>query len=207
MSWKTTISTLGLASVCCLVSVPGVRAQGPGGGMPPEIAAKIKAWGKWRDAHKGISNVQTLFYQVEQMDKEKGYELNKVQSGKLLGIMKPWRTKPEMSDDQAKSMMKSVTGMLTDKQVKKMTTIQAPWARQGGGGGGGRPGGAGGGGGRPGGGGGRRVQVPGSAQGWIQSAEPGHAAVRADASSGQKEHGRIHGGTTGKIQVGCVRLL
>jgi hypothetical protein len=166
MSWKTTISTLGLAGVCCLVSVPGARAQGPGGGMPPEIAAKIKAWGKWRDAHKGISNVQTLFYQVEQMDKEKGYELNKVQSGKLLGIIKPWRTKPEMSDDQAKAMMKSVTGMLTDKQVKKMTTIQPPWARQGGGGGagggGGRPGGggAGGGGGRPGGAGGFKFPDP-----------------------------------------------
>ena len=156
MSWKTTVSTLGLTGVCCLVSVSGARAQGPGGGMPPEIAAKIKAWGKWRDAHKGINNVQTLFYQVEQMDKEKGYELNKVQSGKLLGIIKPWRNKPEMSDDQAKGVMKSVTGMLTDKQVKKMTTIQAPWARQGGGGAGG------GGGSRPGGGGGR----PGGAGGF-----------------------------------------
>ena len=151
MSWKQIASVAGLAGFCCLINAPGANAQGGfGGGMPPEIAAKIKAWGKWREAHKGISNVQTLVYQVEQLDKQPGFELNKQQAGKLLGVIKPWRTKPEMSDDQAKGVMKAVTGMLTDKQVKKLTTIQPPWARQGGGGGGGaRPGG--GAGGRPGG--------------------------------------------------------
>ena len=155
MSWKQIVSAVGLAGFCCLVTAPGAKAQGGfGGGMPPEIAAKIKAWGKWREAHKGISNVQTLVYQVEQLDKQPGFELNKQQASKLLGVIKPWRNKPEMSDDQAKGVMKSVTGMLSDKQVKKLTTIQPPWARQGGGGGGGARPGGGAGGGRPGGAGG-----------------------------------------------------
>lgn len=169
MSWKTIVSSLALAGVCCLVGVSRANAQGgPGGGfqMTPEMQAKIKAWQKWTEAHKGISNLQTLFYQVEQMDKEPAFALNKPQSSKLLSIMKPWRTKPEMSDDQAKSVMKAVTGLLTDKQVKKLTTIQSPWGRRGGGGGGGgagggRPGGAGGpGGGRPGGAGGFKIPDP-----------------------------------------------
>jgi hypothetical protein len=146
MNRKTIVSALGLAAVFCLTRVPGAQAQGGGFQMTPEMQAKIKAWQKWTEAHKGVSNLQTLFYQVEQLEKAPGYELNKMQAGKLIGIIKPWRTKPEMSDDQAKGVMKSMTVMLTDKQVKKLTTIQTPWARRGGGGSGGgaRPGGAGG---------------------------------------------------------------
>ena len=166
MSWNKIVTTIGLAGVCCLLFPTGVSAQGaPGGGfqMPPDMQAKIKAWQKWTEAHKGVSNLQTLLYQVQQMDKETGFELNKPQSAKLLTIIKPWRTKPEMSDDQARGVMKSVTGLLTDKQVKKLTTIQTPWARRGGGGAGGggggaRPGGAGGA--RPGGAGGFKIPDP-----------------------------------------------
>ncbi len=160
MNWRTVVSAAALMMGLGM-SAPHAQAQGgPGGGfqMPPEIQAKIKAWQKWSEAHKGISSMGTLMYQVEQLDKMPGYELNKPQATKLLGIIKPWRTKPEMSDDQAKSVAKSITGLLTDKQVKKMTTIESPFGRRGGGGGagGGRPGG-----GAPGGGGARPGGAPG----------------------------------------------
>jgi uncharacterized membrane protein YgcG len=140
-----------------LVGSPRASAQGgPGGFQPtPEMRAKFAAWQKWREANKNLSNLQTMFIQVQQMDKDPQVQLTKPQAGKMLTILKTWRSKPTMSDDQAKQVSKAIGGMLTDKQLKKMSTIQ-PFGgmRRGGGGfggGGGRPGG-GGGGGRPGGG-------------------------------------------------------
>lgn len=135
----------------CLVGAPSTQAQGGfgGGQMPPDMMAKIKAWQKWRDAHKGLSNLQTMMFQVRQMDKDPSTQLTKPQANKMLGIMRAWRGKPTMSDDQAKQVAKQIGSMLTDKQLKKMSTFQM--GRMGGGGG--RPGGGmGGGGGRPGGG-------------------------------------------------------
>ncbi len=125
-------------------------AQGPGGGMPPEIAAKIKLWTKWRESHKNLSNLQTMLYQVRKIDESPGTELSKDQSKKVVSVLKTWRNKQDMSEDQAKSVSKQIGSVLSEKQLKKMATEQPPWAR-GGGGGGGRPGG-GGGGARPGGG-------------------------------------------------------
>jgi hypothetical protein len=91
-----------------------------------------------------------LMRKVGQMDSEPGFELNKQQASKVLAIIKTWRTKPTMSNDQANGIMKSVTGLLTPKQVAKLATIQGRRGGMGGPGGdpGGRPGG------RPGGGGG-----------------------------------------------------
>lgn len=150
-SWKNLLGAVAVIGVATVVT-PGAQAQGGGGfQMPPEIQAKIKAWQKWRDTHKGISQLQTLMFQLRELDKDPANKLTKPQAKKVLGAIKPWRTKATMSDDQAKSVVKQISGDLTDKQLKKMSTFQPPWARMGGGGGG-RPGG-GFGGGRPGGGG------------------------------------------------------
>ncbi len=177
MNLRAIISASAIA-ILGAVSIPSAQAQGPGGGfqMPPEMQAKINAWKKWSEAHKGISNLGTLMYQVEQLDKAPGFELNKVQSVKVLGIMKPWRTKTDMTDDQAKVVAKSITGLLTDKQVKKLTTIESPFGRRGGGGGagGGRPGGGapGGGGARPGGAGGGMPKIPDPPKGGYNPLNP-----------------------------------
>lgn len=153
----------GLTVVAVLASVsaalPVVRAQGFGGGMPPEIAAKIKLWQKWRETHKNVSNLQTMLYQVTEMDKSPDSKLDKKQAGKLLAIYKSWSTKPELNEDQAHSVQKQIGDLMNLKQIQKMTTIQPPWGRGGGGGGmgGGRPGG---GGARPGGAGGFKFPDP-----------------------------------------------
>jgi hypothetical protein len=150
----------GLAAVLtvgvCAVSAPPTLAQGPGGFQPtPQMRAKFAAWQKWRENNKSLSNLQTMLFQVREMDKDPAVQLNKPQSAKMLVILKKWRNKPTMSDDQAKQVSKQIGSMLSEKQLKKMTTIQGPGMRRGGGGfggGGGRPGGPGGPpGGRPGG--------------------------------------------------------
>ncbi len=154
MKWSRMVrygATALLVAGACAVGAPrGIAQGGPGGfQMPPEMRAKIAAWQKWRDQHKNLSNLQMMLYQVQEVDKDPATKLTKPQAGKMLAILKTWRSKPTMSDDQAKQVSKSIGGMLTDRQLKKMSTVQPPWARRGGGGGGfggGRPGG-----GRPGG--------------------------------------------------------
>jgi hypothetical protein len=159
-SWtfRLGVVTVALTGVMAY-GVVAAGAQGFGGGMPPEIAAKIKLWQKWRDSHKNVSNLQTMLYQVNEMDKSPDTKLDKKQAGKLLTIYKSWETKPQLNEDQALQAQKQIGNVLNVKQIQKMTTIQPPWARPGGmGGGGARPGG--GGGARPGGAGGGAFKFP-----------------------------------------------
>lgn len=156
---RMSIGKMGLAVMGGLIALAPsvVSAQGfGGGGMPPAIAAKIKAWQKYRDQHKNVSNLQTMLYEVAQTDKDPATQLNKAQAAKMLTIYKGYASKPSLSEDQAKEVSKQIGGLMTEKQLKKMTMSTPPWMRGGGGGGfgggGGRPGG---GGGRPAGGGGR----------------------------------------------------
>ncbi|HEV2471347.1 MAG TPA: hypothetical protein VGS41_01700 [Chthonomonadales bacterium] len=139
MCYSTLIACAALASIC-----PAQGQAFGGGGMPPAIMAKIKLWQKWNESHKNITNLGTMLYQVREMDKSPEDRLTKPQAHKLLAILKSWRNKPTMSDDQAKGVSKQIGAILTVKQIKKMTTLTPPWMRRGGmgGGGGARPAGA-----------------------------------------------------------------
>lgn len=155
----------GLAAVLAVGLVttltPSANAQGGGfggGGMPPEIQAKIKKWQKWREQNKDITAFSDMIFQLGELNKTDA-ALDKKQSGQVASILKPWRAKTKMTNDDAKGLQKKISGLLTTKQLKKMATIETPTQRMqrggfGGGGGGGRPGGGGPGG--PGGGGGPR---------------------------------------------------
>ena len=215
MNWKTAASLAGLAGVCGLVGASTASAQGtpgaagaprsrgqnapggPGGPggmaqMPPEMLAKMKAWQKWNDAHKPIGDLQTLLRKVSRLDQESGAELTKPQAVKMLAIMKPWRTKTEMTNDQANGVMKAVTTVLTPTQVAKLATMQG----RRGGGVGGSPGG--GGPGRPGGGAdpARASGPPGTAPGGAGGGRPGMAGGAAGGrmGGGMDSGGRMGGG-------------
>src|SRR5690348_9850089 len=88
------------------VGAPRASAQPPPGGggfqPSPQMMAKFKAWQKWRDSHKNISNLQLMIYQIGQMDKDPTTKLTKPQAAKIVSAITPWRTKPTMTDDQAK---------------------------------------------------------------------------------------------------------
>jgi len=115
--------------------------------MPPEIADKLKLWQKYRHSTQHLTNLQTMLRQIMEINKDPDYAFNKQQSVKMLSILSTWRNKPTMSEDQAQDVQKQIGVLLTEKQIKKMSTIPA-WGQ---GAGGGRPGGSMGGG-RPGGG-------------------------------------------------------
>jgi len=160
-----------LAMGACAVGGPRVLAQapgGPGGGgfqPTPEMKAKFAAWQKYRDQHKNLTNLSTMLRQIREVDKDPQTQFTKAQAGKLLPILKAWRNKPTMTEDQAQSVSKQIGAILTEKQLKKMATIKPRGF--GGGPGGGRPGGPGGpGGGGPGGPGGGRPGGPGGPGGF-----------------------------------------
>ncbi len=144
------VASLAIMSVTTLA--PSAKAQGGGFQMPPEIQKKIKAWQKWGEDHKKLTNLSDLIFQIGEMNKAAGYEVDKKQSTAILKIIDANKAKTSLTEDEAGAMSKAFTNVLTPKQIKKMTTIEPPSvtrrkaAMSGGmgGGGGARPGGGGG---------------------------------------------------------------
>ncbi|HXG23938.1 MAG TPA: hypothetical protein VNJ09_05230 [Chthonomonadales bacterium] len=135
-------------------------AQGGfGGQMPPEMQAKMKAWQKWRENNKNIVALQQTLMSLRELENDPKTQLTREQAKKILTVIKAWRNKPVMTNDQARDVMKQLTAPLNEAQLKKMATAPrfgqggrgfGGGFRPGGGGGGFRPGGPGAGG-RPGG--------------------------------------------------------
>ncbi len=117
-------------------------AQPPGGGMPPEMQAKLKKFMKWMENSKNLTNLSKAVYQIQEIDKDSATRLDKKQSASVLALLKSWRNKPAMADDQAKGVVKQLSSVLNMNQVQEMQSVQMPWGGRGGGGGG-RPGGGG----------------------------------------------------------------
>lgn len=162
---------LPLAAALLLTISGAVRAQGgpPGGGggmggfqPSPEMQAMFKKFGEWREKNKNLSSVNRTLGAVAEFEKDPKTALTKDQAKKILAVVNPWKTKPIMTDANAKDMLKKVGATFTPAQAKKLAQIMSERGGFGGGGGGGRMGGGGGmgggmrmGGGAPGGGGGR----------------------------------------------------
>ncbi len=160
---RMSLSALTLAGLL-FASLNSAQAQFGGGQMPPDIAKKIKAWQKFGDDHKKLMILGDQVYQIGELNKEKGCELDKKQAGTILKVISQWKPKTSLSESEAGSISKQLTSPLNAKQIKKMTTIETPRqkmqkARAGGGGAGG------GGGARPGAGGGMSFPDP-PAKGW-----------------------------------------
>jgi hypothetical protein len=149
MNLKQALKTgcIAVLAACSLATIPAfAQNPGGGGGIPPEMMAKMKAWQKWTESHKNLSNLQTMLMQIREMDKDPAVKLDKSQAQKMLAIYNAWDKKPTMTEDQAKSVSKQVGALLTVKQLKKMTTMPNPFQRRrpgagAPGGGGPRPGG------------------------------------------------------------------
>ena len=107
------------------------------------MMAKIKKWQKWSETHKNCANLGDLIGQISEMDKMPGFALNKGQATRVMALIRPSQGKKELSEDEAKSLTKAITNVLTTKQLQKIATIvpaSKKWGRGGGGGmGGGRP--------------------------------------------------------------------
>ena len=144
---------------------PAAFAQGPPGGgggfqMTPEMRAQMQKFQKFREANKNVFQVSQTLRRIAGLDENPKNALTKDQAKKILGVVKPWRKKPVMKDEEARNVLKQITAPLTVAQLKAISQSDGRGGRGqgfgGGGGGFGRPGGGGPGGGGPGGGPGGR---------------------------------------------------
>ena len=156
---------LPLAAVLLLTISGAVRAQGGppggGGGPSPEMMAMFKKFGEWRIKNANLANMGQTIGMLAEFEKDTKTALTKDQAKKIKAAVAPWKTKPIMTDENAKELIKTIGKTMTVAQATKSAQLSkealARRGQFGGGGGGGRPGGGGapgGGGGRPGGGGG-----------------------------------------------------
>lgn len=159
------------AAALALVAA-GALAQGPPGGggfqPTPEQMAQFKKWQKFNENNKHLATLGRTLRSLNQLEEDPKTAITKDQAKKLLVIYKAWKSKPTMTNDQAKDVNKQLNAILNVAQIKKLNSGAAMggFGRGGGMGGGmGRPGGgAGGPGGRPGGpggpGGGAAFKMP-----------------------------------------------
>jgi hypothetical protein len=124
--------------------VPG---GGPGGGPP---GGNMAAFQKFREQHKYTFQLTRMLRGLGELDKDSATALTPTQAKGVLAVLKPWQTKPKMTQDDAKNVMKGVKKVLTARQLNALSRVQD---RGFGGGGRGGPGGGGPPGGAPGGGG------------------------------------------------------
>lgn len=204
MRYSRTIAVVGLM----LVSVTTAFAQGPPPGMggfqpSPEMRKKFEAWQNWRKSHKNINAVQQTLRGIEELQQDPSTRLTKPQAAKVVSILRKWRNKPVMTDDQARGVNRDITASLSLTQIKKLAAIAAERGGRGGfGGGGGRPGGGfgggrpgggfGGGGGRPGGGfgGGRPGGGPGGPGGFQMPDPKDYNPLNPDTLPFERMRGR-----------------
>ena len=161
-------SSLATIGAMTLLSAAAI-AQPPGGGPPPGGGGGGRfqmspEWKKYNESHKHLRELSQLMGKVEKLNQEDDLKFAKPQAVKLLSLINKNAPKKSLSEDDADSLIKSINGLMTTKQIKKMTTFtdmrggRPGGGAPGGGAPGGRPPGGGGppggfGGGRPGGGG------------------------------------------------------
>jgi hypothetical protein len=136
-------------TVSVAAQVPGGGPPGGGGGMPPQMQ-KFMAQNKYK------MQMRQQIRAINEINRNPATAITSAQAKQLLGILKPWTTKPKMTEEDAKGIMRSVKKVMNARQLTAMGNVKPQRGFGGGGRQGGGPGGPGGGpgafGGRPGGG-------------------------------------------------------
>jgi hypothetical protein len=138
-AFLTGAAVLGLAGSVAL-------AQGPpgGGGTSP--------FARFREQHKMTFQLQTMVTRgLTECERSKNTELKPAQAKQLLSVLNPWKTKPKMTQEEARATIQQVQKIFEAKQLTAIDKAIQEWQRRMSGGGG-PPGGGGGapGGGAPG---------------------------------------------------------
>ena len=121
-----------IAPLALIVSIaPVALAQGGmGGGMPPEMAAKIKLWQKFGENHKNFTILQKTMFGFGECEKDPKAALTKDQAKNILSQLKKWEDKPVMSNDEAGALVKALTKGMTIPQIKTANSAKMPDMRK-----------------------------------------------------------------------------
>lgn len=120
-----------LAVILTIAFAVTAVAQQQGGGQSSAM----------REKYKYTFQLTTMVRHIGDIDKDKKYTLTPSQAKQVLAILTPWRTKPKMTQDQAKEVMRKLKKVFTAGQLNAMARIKSHFGQ--GPGQGPRPGGAG----------------------------------------------------------------
>ena len=96
-----------LAAMALLLATAAL-AQGPGGPPP----------GDFRDEHKYTFQLMHLARQIGEIDKNSKYALSPAQAKKVFAVLKPLRSKPQLTQAQAKVAVQKLQKVFTAAQLK-----------------------------------------------------------------------------------------
>lgn len=128
------------AVLAVVASTAGIAQEPP----PPEPSGN-RAGGQFaqmQEKYKYTFQLMTMVRHIGEIDRDPKYALTAAQAKKVLAVLTPLRSKPKLTQDQAKDALKSLKTVFTVTQLNAMAKIKT--RRPGGGQWGGRPGGQGG---------------------------------------------------------------
>lgn len=121
---------LALTGACLAILASTAFGQGMFGNLTPQqqaqLQAKQKAWQRWRDNHKNVNSLQQTMMGFQVLEKDPKTALTPAQAKVVVPILKAWRKKPVITDDQARAVNKQLGGVLTDKQLKAIASAPRP---------------------------------------------------------------------------------
>jgi len=117
-----------IAAAALSLSASCVLAQSPFGNLTPQqqaqIQAKMKLWESFRNNNKALMQLSQMMMAFSEMENDQSTILSRDQARKVLAILKTWRPKAILTNDQAQQVNKQFMGIgLTQVQIKKMASM------------------------------------------------------------------------------------
>jgi len=81
-------------------------------------------WSGFREKHKYTFQLMQMVRHIGEIDKDKKYALTPAQAKKVVGVLKPLRSKPKLTQDQAKQALKDLKPAFTASQLNAMARIK-----------------------------------------------------------------------------------
>lgn len=96
----------------------------------PSQRPNAGAWTTMQEKYKYTFQLMQMVGHIGEIDKDKKYTLTPAQAKQVLDVLKPLRSKPKLTQDQAKKALKDLKKVFTAKQLNAIARIK-PRIRQG----------------------------------------------------------------------------
>ena len=106
-------TTILIALALAIVFATSALAQQPGGGQ-----------NSFREKYKYTFQLMQMVTHIGEIDKDKKYTLKPAQAKAVLAVLKPLRTQPKLTQDQAKAALIKLKKPLTATQLNAMARIK-----------------------------------------------------------------------------------
>lgn len=120
------MSRTAAAAVVLAAALAGAPAQQPGAGQGPG------GFSAFRERYKYTFQLMQMVRHIAEIDKDKKHALTPKQAREVLVVLKPLRSKPKLTQDEAKQALKGLKKVFTADQLNAMARIK-PTFRPGGG--------------------------------------------------------------------------